>query len=217
MEWHDLSHRIDGDTVRLPFLPAPRFEPVEEALLAATELTMATHVGTHIEAPRHRFPDGRGIDAYPPDRFVGEGVVWAPDVGAREAVTREGVRDVTGRLEPDDALLVHTGWAAHAGTDRYEDHPYLAPGAAEALAAQDLSWIGFDAPTPEAPSDVASGETDFPVHTALLGNDVLVAENLTNTGALAGRRVEVVATPLAIRDCDASPVRVAARPVDPGD
>lgn len=213
MEWHDLSHRIDGDVVRLPFLPAPRFAPIDEALLAATELTMATHAGTHIEAPRHRFPDGRGIDAYPPDRFVGEGVVWAPDVGAREPVTRERVAGVVDRLAAGDALIVHTGWAAHAGTDRYEDHPYLAAGAAEALADCDLSWVGFDAPTPEAPGDVASGETEFPVHTALLGNDVLVAENLTNTGGLVGERVEAVATPLALADCDASPVRVAARPV----
>lgn len=212
MEWHDLSHLIDGDVVRLPFLPAPRFEPVEEALLAATELTMATHVGTHIEAPRHRFPDGKGIDAYPPGRFVGEGVVWAPDVGAREAVSRDVVAGVADRLGPGDALVVHTGWAAHAGTDRYEDHPYLAPGAAEALADLDLSWVGLDAPTPEAPDDVATGDTDFPVHTALLGNDVLVAENLTNTGDLVGRRVEVVATPLTLADRDASPVRVAARP-----
>ncbi|MFB6305134.1 MAG: cyclase family protein [Haloferacaceae archaeon] len=214
MEWHDLSHRIDDDVVRLPFLPAPRFEPIDEALLAATELTMATHAGTHVEAPRHRFPDGKGIDAYPPDRFVGEGVVWAPGVGAREAVTAGMVEAVADRLGPGDALLVHTGWAAHAGTERYEDHPYLAPGAAEALADLALSWVGFDAPTPEAPGDVATGDTDFPAHTALLGNDVLVAENLTNTGDLVGERVEVVATPLALADCDASPVRIAARPVE---
>ncbi|MFB6080147.1 MAG: cyclase family protein [Haloferacaceae archaeon] len=213
MEWHDLSHRIDEDVVRLPFLPAPRFAPLDEPLLAATELTMATHAGTHVEAPRHRFPDGNGIDAYPLDRFVGEGVVWAPAVEAREPVTRDQVESVADRIAPGDALIVHTGWAAHAGTDRYEDHPYLTGDAAAALADCEPSWIGFDAPTPEAPGDVATGETEFPVHTALLGADVLVAENLTNTGALAGERIEVVATPLALADCDASPVRVAARPV----
>lgn len=214
MEWHDLSHRIDEDVVRLPFLPAPRFAPVDEALLAATELTMATHAGTHIEAPRHRFEDGKGIDAYPPGRFVGEGVVWAPAVGAREPVTRDQARAVADRLRPGDALVVHTGWDAHAGTDRYEDHPYLSPGAADLLADRDLSWVGLDAPTPEAPGDLGSDGMEYPVHTALLGGDVLVAENLTNAGGLAGERVEVVATPLALADCDASPVRIAARPTD---
>lgn len=217
MEWHDLSHRIDDDVVRLPFLPAPRFAPIDEALLAATELTMATHAGTHIEAPRHRFPDGKGIDAYPLDRFVGEGVVWAPEVGAREPVTREQVEVIAERLAPGDALLVHTGWAAHAGTDRYEDHPYLTGDAAEALAECEPSWIGFDTPTPESPDDVATGETDYPVHTALLGDDVLIAENLANTGGLADERIEVVAAPLALADCDASPVRVAARPIERAD
>jgi hypothetical protein len=75
------SHPIDEDLVRLDFLPASRTEPIDEALLTATELTTATHAGTHVEAPRHRFPDGDGIGALPPHRFLGEGLVWEPGVG----------------------------------------------------------------------------------------------------------------------------------------
>ena len=86
IEWHDLTHRIDADTPRLPFLDAPRVTSLEEPLLAASELVVATHAGTHVEAPRHRFPDGAGIDAYPPSRFLGEAVAWSPDVGARDPV-----------------------------------------------------------------------------------------------------------------------------------
>jgi kynurenine formamidase len=217
--WHDLSHRIDADTPRLPFLDAPRVEPLSEPLLAASELTVATHAGTHVEAPRHRFPDGDGIDAYPPDRFLGEAVAWSPGVGAREGVTVDALSPVLDGLREGDALLVHTGWDEHAGTDRYEDHPYLTPDAATAVAEAGVSWVGFDTPTPENPATLADdpdpADPDaFPVHTALLGADVLVAENLRNVGRVAsetGARADVTALPLSVADGDAAPARVAAR------
>jgi kynurenine formamidase len=219
MEWHDLTHRIDADTPRHPFLDEPRVTSLEEPLLAASELTIATHAGTHVEAPRHRFPDGAGIDAYPPGRFLGEAVAWSPDAGAREPIEATDLEDVLDTLAPGEALLVHTGWDEFAGTDRYEDHPYLTPGAAEAVANAKASWIGLDTPTPENPTSLAE-EPDpddpeaFPVHTALLGADVLVAENLTNVGAVEtseGARVDVAALPLPIGGGDAAPARIAAR------
>lgn len=220
--WHDLTHRIDADTPRLPFLDAPRVSPLEEPLLAASELTLATHAGTHVEAPRHRFPDGAGIDAYPPGRFLGTGVAWSPAAGAREPVERAALAPVVDRLDAGEALLIHTGWDAHAGTDRYEDHPYLTPAAAELVAAAGLSWVGLDAPTPEDPASLAADPDPadpgaFPVHTALLGEDVLVAENLRGVGGLAseaGSRVDVAALPLPVGGGDAAPARVAARPAD---
>lgn len=215
MEWHDLTHPIDEDLVRLDFLPAPRTEPIDEALLAATELTMATHAGTHVEAPRHRFPDGDGIDAFPPDRFLGEGLVWEPGVGAEEPIAHGAVATLDDRLEPGDALLVRTGWAEFAGTDRYTKHPYLTADAAAWLVDAGVGWVGFDSPTPEKPADLQDPDDGFeyPVHTELLGNDVLIAENLTGLGPLAGERVEVAASPLPVVGCDAAPARIAARPV----
>ncbi len=219
MEWHDLTHRIDADTPRLPFLDAPGIASLEEPLLAASKLTIATHAGTHVEAPRHRFPDGAGIDSYPPGRFLGEAVALSPDAGARDPIETGDLESVLGSLAPGDALLVHTGWDDHAGTDRYEDHPYLTPEAARAVANAEASWVGLDTPTPEDPAALAD-EPDpedpeaFPVHTALLGADVLIAENLTNLGRVAtaeGRRVDAAALPLPVGDGDAAPARVAAR------
>ena len=219
MEWHDLTHRIDADTPRLPFLDAPRVASLEEPLLAASELVIATHAGTHVEAPRHRFPDGAGIDIYPPDRFLGKAIAWSPAVGARDPIEATELEAVLADLAPGDALLVHTGWDEHVGSGRYEDHPYLTPGAAEAVADAEVSWLGLDAPTPENPAALADdpdpGNPEaFPVHTALLGADVLIAENLTNVGRVAtdtGARVDVAALPLPVGAGDAAPARVAAR------
>ena len=76
-----------------------------------------------------------------------------------------------------------------------------------------VSWLGVDSLSPELPpQERPDGDFDYPVHTTLLESDVLIAENLTNLGAVAGERVEVNAVPLRLVGSDGSPVRVLARP-----
>lgn len=36
-------------------------------------LHLGSHSGTHVDAPLHYFADGRGINAFPPERFVARG------------------------------------------------------------------------------------------------------------------------------------------------
>ena len=40
-----------------------------------SEIRLGTHTGTHIDAPRHFFPEGSTLDAYPLHRLVGPGLV----------------------------------------------------------------------------------------------------------------------------------------------
>jgi kynurenine formamidase len=54
---------------------------------------------------------------------------------------------------------------------------------------------------------------DWPVHHVLLSRGVLIAENLTNLRALAGRRIEAMVLGLRIEGADGAPARVVARPV----
>jgi kynurenine formamidase len=39
------------------------------------ELRFTTHLLTHLDAPRHFFPEGDAVDEIPPERFVGEALV----------------------------------------------------------------------------------------------------------------------------------------------
>jgi kynurenine formamidase len=187
-------------------------ELVDDAALRATTVTVATHVGTHIEAPRHRFEDGAGIEAYPPERWLTEGYVAETDVSGLEAI-EPGDLDLPEWLGAGDALLVRTGWEERVGEDAYFDPPYLAVETAELLVERGLSWVGFDTPSPERPSDIGADGSDYPVHATLLGNDVLVGEHLTNLAGLVGERVEVVALPLHYVGSDAAHARIVARPV----
>jgi kynurenine formamidase len=65
--------------------------------------------------------------------------------------------------------------------------------------------------TPEMPEAVRDGPITWPVHHALLENDVLVIENVCNMRSLVRRRVEVVAAPINVKGGDGAPVRLLAR------
>ncbi|MFB6160883.1 MAG: cyclase family protein [Haloferacaceae archaeon] len=212
-DWIELSHPIEPDVARAGFLPAPRMSPIDDASLRATELEMVTHVGTHLEAPVHLVPDGASIDEYDADRFVGHAVVHEVDADPLEEVGLDRIRPAGERLEHGDALLLWTGWDEFVGEERYGDHPYLSEAAAEWVVERGVSWLGVDALSPELPPQARpGGEFDYPVHSTLLENDVLIAENLTNLGAVAGERVAINAVPLRLTGSDGSPARVLARP-----
>jgi kynurenine formamidase len=211
-DWTELSHPIDEDTVRMPFLPAPETELVPEAGLRATTVTVPTHAGTHIEAPRHRFEDGAGIDRYPPERWVTAGYVAGVDASSRSPIRPDDLA-LPAWVGDGDALLVRTGWEERVGEESYFEPPYFAIETAELLVERGVGWVGVDAPSPERPADVGWDGTDFPVHATLLGGDVLVGENLTNLAGLVEERVEVVALPLRYVGGDAAHARIVARPV----
>jgi kynurenine formamidase len=51
----------------------------------------------------------------------------------------------------------------------------------------------------------------YPIHRTLLGNDVLIVENLGDLSSLAGKRVQIWAFPLKITGSDAAHCRVVAQ------
>lgn len=211
-DWIELSHPVGPNVARAGFLPAPRMTPIDDASLRATELEMVTHAGSHLEAPVHLFEGGASIDEYPADRFLGHAVVHEVDADPLEAVGLDRIRPAGERLEAGDALLLWTGWDERVDDESYGDHPYVTEAVAEWVVEQGVSWVGVDALSPELPpQERPEGDFDYPVHSTLLENDVLIAENLTNLGAVAGERVAVNAVPLRLEGSDGSPVRVLAR------
>jgi kynurenine formamidase len=211
--WTELSHPIDAGVAKMPFLPAPTFDRIDDATLRATEVTVATHVGTHLEAPRHLSADGAAIDDYPAERWITEGVVAAVDAAPREAIEREDL-DLPAPPGPGEALLLRTGWEERVGDESYFDQPYLSEDLAAWIADRGCSWVGVDSPSPEMPGSIRTEEPfPYPVHTALLDEDVLIAEHLTNLAGLTGERVEVIALPLRYAESDGAHARIVARPL----
>lgn len=87
--------------------------------------------------------------------------------------------------------------------DYYTTYPEISEGFAKKLMDRGVSIIGMDTPSPDRPP--------FAVHKILLGNNVLIIENLTNLEALLDiPHFEVIALPAKFHT-DAAAVRVIAK------
>ena len=70
----DLSHELYSGMPQVPILPAVEvsclFSIAEGKALNIAKVTLATHSGSHIDAPFHAFQDRPTIDQMPLDTFV---------------------------------------------------------------------------------------------------------------------------------------------------
>lgn len=218
--WLDLSHPLREDMARIAFFPQPRIRRImsmPEKPLNVTEIQVACHVGTHVDAPLHFVPDGPAFHEIPLDRLYGPGVVWRLDVPRNGLITPSDLERMEPELRPGDIVFLDTGWAQYFGDPVYDEHPALTPEAAEWLVARGVKMVGVDFATPDLPVPRRPPDFDWPVHHVLLSQGVLVVEHLTNLRPLAGRRVEVMCLALNIQGADGAPARVVARPAETQD
>lgn len=212
--WTDLTLTIHHAMAKMPFLPCPeidRLSEQSETSLQVSQVSVATHIGTHVDAACHAVAHGRSIDEYSADRWVGQAYVHQVDVDEKGDIDVRDVEAVENDLQHVDALMLRTGWEELIENERYYDHPYFSDDLADWLVAQDLSWVGMDFLTPDRPPALRPDGFTYPVHTNLLASDTLIIENLTNLAELVGETVEVAALPTKLAGCDGAPVRVVAR------
>lgn len=211
-DWVELSHPINEDVVKQSFLPKPKFRQIDDASLRATEFTIVTHVGTHLEAPSHLHEGGKTIDDYPVNHFVSRAFVKSVDASPHSEISVDQVSDL--ELGPGDALLIRTGWEDRVGDESYSDQPYLSKELAEWIVEQGVSWVGVDSPSPEMAPQIREDNFEYPVHSTLLENDVLIAEHLTNLSEVKDEWIDVIAIPLDIEGADGSPTRIVGKPLN---
>lgn len=212
--WVDLSQPFDADAPHGSH-PPPEFEElraVEEDGVNVQWYGASTHVGTHVDAPRHFVPGGDTIDDLSPDRFAGDGVVLDAARDEPGPIDAEALAAADGEVRAGDVVLVRTGWGQRYGDDGYERYPWLTADAAEWLLERDPELLGVDTRSPDRPRAMRpDGWDEYPVHRTLLPEGVLIAEHLRIPATLAGERCEVFGFPVNIRDGDGAPARFVAR------
>jgi arylformamidase len=173
-----------------------------------TQISMSTHQGTHLDAPRHFYDEGIPVDAIPLERFFGEATLidLAPG-GALEAgqpLTVDMFSTHAEAFRPGAKVVYRTGWdRAFGRPEYYSDFPSLTLEAAEWMAARHIGLLGMDTPTP--------GRQWKEIHLALLrpGSEVVIVEALAGLEQLPAR-FTLAAFPLRIVGRDGSPVRAVA-------
>jgi len=203
----DLSHSIENGMTFFPSDPVPRVTPAAlEPPWRVTDLHLGTHTGTHIDAPSHFIPNGLTIDQYPPERFFIAGLVVPVRQSDDEAIGPEAFTSHLSNLPGSSAVLIHTGWNRFWKTERYLRHPYLAPETASALVEAGVKVIGIDALNVDSTTHAT-----VHAHQILLGNDILIIENLTHLEQLIpGVLYRFSFLPLLLAGLDGSPIRAVA-------
>ena len=215
-DWTDLTWPFSPTVPRLAAFPAPRVERImtmPEQPLNVSELHTVVHIGTHVDSPRHFVIDGPAFEDIPLDRLLGRGVVWRIEKPPLGVIVPADLEQMRPRLEPGDILAIDTGAQARVGTDSYDQHPSLSVEATHWLLERQLKLLAVDVPTPELALSARPAAFDYPVHRLLLGSGVLIAEQVTNLGALAGSQDEFMFCPISIVGSDGAPARVLARRV----
>lgn len=210
----DVSHVVEDGMITYKGLPGPVIcdflsrEASRDHYAPGTEfhigqIEMVANTGTYVDAPFHRFADGKDLADLPLSSLANlDAVVVRIERGQRVVDTAVFQHlDLRGK-----AVLVDTGWSAHWRTDQYfEGHPYLTAGAAQFLVEAGAVMVGIDSLNID---DTADGRR--PVHTTLLHNDIPIVEHLTNLTALPDQGFKFFAVPVKVRAFGTFPVRAFA-------
>ena len=162
------------------------------------KMTFALHIGTHIDFPLHMIDNGKSQNAYKLNDFIGTGKII--DVRGQTDIEAE-LYDV----EAGDILLLWTGYSDELDTEKYFDAkscPKITQKFADEIVKKKLKLVGIDSWSPDV--------SPFPIHKTLLGNDILIVENLINLKELSGKKFKIFVAPLCHNSFDGSPARVFA-------
>jgi kynurenine formamidase len=208
----DVSHDVEHGMITYKGLPAPSisdFLSREESRSRYTEGTefhigrieMVANTGTYMDSPFHRYAGGKDLSQLALSSIANlEGVCFrALDYEGRgiDATLFERA-DIRGK-----AVLVHTGWDAHWGGERYfEGHPFLTRDAAQFLADSGVRLVGIDSYNID---DTQDGSR--PAHSILLGEDIPIVEHLCRLGSLPDDGFRFFAVPVKIKGFGTFPVR----------
>lgn len=196
---YDISFPLSPRTMVYPGDPPFRREVLSDGakgdVCTLSLLHLGSHLGTHLDFPRHFFPEGADGTAFPPERLCGPCKVF--DLSRAAEITKEMVEKLD--IQPGDRVLFRTDNAAFDGIHPLPHPVYLTTEAGLLLAEKGICLLGVDYESPEP-------DGDFPIHRALLGQNIPILENLKLKEVPAGT-YRLYCLPLLVEDGDAGLVR----------
>ncbi len=140
-------------------------------------LKLASHTGSHLDAPKHKIPGGKAIDEFPLEAFAGPARIAdlrdsGPDRRIDDATLARALPD----FQPGDIALLATGWGDRRAADATWQHhsPFLAPEGAAWLVEHGAKGVGIDHYSIGGSRDPDNSNT----HITLLSRDIWIVEEL---------------------------------------
>jgi len=209
--WINISLPLRNAMVHWPGNDPPRVELIHDVEKGARaplwEITISSHTGTHIDAPRHFQPDGKTIDQMPLDTMIGPARV----IEIKDTETIKPEELAAHNIQPGERILFKTrnSSKAYQTDDFVEDYVYISTEAAHLLAEKKVSVVGLDYIAVGSYKDI---ENLKEVHETLFNGGAWIIEGLNLSEAKAGK-YELICLPLILEGGDACPARAILRPL----
>lgn len=172
---------------------------------------MENHWGTHVDAPKHFFENGKAINEYTPDYFVfNNPLVIDIELSPGDALKKEKWVE---KVKPStDIILFHSGWSFFRKNVKYvKDNPGIDPEVGlylrknyPKLKAIGIDWISV--------SPIKNRELGRQSHKAFLdpkgkNNPILLVEDMNLPENLSGLKFLII-LPLRVTGVDSAPCTI---------
>ncbi len=176
------------------------------------QMKMHAGIGTHMDAPSHRFDGGLSIADIPLERLFAPIALFNVSQSAKAdfMLSCEEIKayeTLHGRIEPNSLAIVYTGWSRFwkSPADYRKPAPAVSEEAARMLLERDIAGLAIDTLSPDRP------DSDFPVHRILLGAGKYIIENIAGCAELPPKGSIAIALPIAAEDASEAPIRIIAQ------
>lgn len=194
----DISLLLENGMITYPNNTPMRIETVHGETSVRSDISMGTHTGTHIDAPRHVFKDGKGIADISLSTYIGKCRVL--DLSkVRGSITIDDLKKY--KIKKGERILVKTSNSKRRFVAFYDDYVYLDGDAADYLAQKEILVFGID-----SLSVKKRGGSDQRPHTSLLKKGVVIFEGLNFKGVKEGIYT-FIGLPLKMGSIDGAPAR----------
>ncbi len=175
----------------------------------ATTLTLYSHCGTHMDAPRHFLADGDGIEQVVLEKCIGPArLIDLTPVQPRELITPDRLGAAARNVGQGARVLLRTDWSHRHGSSAWrEELPRIDVSLAHWFVKRGVALVGVE---PPSVADVNDLDELTAVHHILLEAGIVIVEGLTNLDKLRTTDFDLVVLPLRLPGCDGSPVRAVA-------
>ncbi|HAB98409.1 MAG TPA: cyclase [Parachlamydiales bacterium] len=187
-----------------------------DRMFRVQQMKLHAGVGTHMDAPTHRFEGAASIADIPLEKLIVPACMI--DVSANiDADGEVSVEDVEqfeeryGTIPAGSLVIMHTGWGRFwLDSDAYRNvdakgqmhFPACSALAAKRLLERDVAGIAIDTLSPDCLDQT------YPVHEMMLGAGKYIIENIANAFLLPPVGSYVIALPLRADGATEAPLRV---------
>jgi arylformamidase len=200
--WIDISIPIRKGMVHWPGDPPVRIERRQDMKKGnaanVSQISMSLHLGTHMDAPVHFLPSGKGIDQIPFLAVVGRARVI--EIQNSEVIRPDDLQKK--RIRQGERILLKTGNSGRCwqNSSFVKDFVYLSTEAADFLVEKKVKSVGVDY------LSVDRYKGGYDVHRTLLRAGIWIIEGLDLSQVKPGN-YELICLPMRIEGGDGSPVR----------